>query len=340
MTLRIAVDAMGGDGGVAVTVPATVSFLNHQSDCRAVLVGDEAAISARLADQPYPTDRLTVQPAAEQVTMDEHPAKALRNKKNSSMRIAINLVQQGEADACVSAGNTGALMAISRFVLKTLSGIDRPAIVRSLPTLKGTTLVLDLGANPECIPDFLLQFSIMGSVLAKAVGGRENPRVGLLNIGTEESKGNALVQQAAEMIQSIDGINFHGFVEGNDIYEGTVDVVVCDGFTGNVALKTSEGLARMVSVVIREEFSRSSMTKLAALVSRSVLQSVSARLDSRSYNGASLLGLNGVVIKSHGGCDEYGFECALEEARVEGMNQVPDLIRKEVVTLLPGSQAA
>lgn len=329
---------MGGDEGPAVVVPAAVSFLQRHDDCSVVLVGDESRLVAGLQKTSYPQERLVIHPATEVVEMDEHPAKALRGKKDSSMRVAVNLVHQGEAAACVSAGNTGALMAISRFVLKTLPGIDRPAIVRSLPSMKGSTIVLDLGANPECIPDFLLQFAIMGSVLAESVGGIPNPSVGLLNIGTEETKGNALVQQAAALIRA-SGVNFCGYVEGNDIYEGTADVVICDGFTGNVALKTSEGLARMISKVIRDQFTRSLYSKFAGLIARRVLQAVAAQLDHRSYNGASLLGLSGVVIKSHGGSDAYGFECALAEARIEGLIGVPELIRQKVALLLPGSQA-
>lgn len=338
MTLCVAVDAMGGDTGPQVVVPACISFLAKHPECRLILVGDETAIETELKKSVYPADRLSMRVATQVVEMDEHPAKALRGKKDSSMRIAVNLVQQEEAVACVSAGNTGALMAISRFVLKTLPGVDRPAIVRSLPTMRGSTLALDLGANPECIPDFLLQFAIMGSVLAKSVGGVANPSVGLLNIGTEETKGNALVQKAAELIQA-SGVNFYGYVEGNDIYEGTVDVVVCDGFTGNVALKTSEGLVRMVISVLKDQYTATLFSKFAALMSRNVLKRFRAKLDTRSYNGASLLGLNGVVIKSHGGSDVFGFECALEQALKEGKNGVPDLIRQQVLTMLPDPQS-
>lgn len=329
---------MGGDTGPQVVVPACISFLAKHPECRLILVGDETAIETELKKSIYPADRLSMRVATQVVEMDEHPAKALRGKKDSSMRIAVNLVQQEEAVACVSAGNTGALMAISRFVLKTLPGVDRPAIVRSLPTMRGSTLALDLGANPECIPDFLLQFAIMGSVLAKSVGGVANPSVGLLNIGTEETKGNALVQKAAELIKA-SGVNFYGYVEGNDIYEGTVDVVVCDGFTGNVALKTSEGLVRMVISVLKDQYTATLFSKFAALMSRNVLKRFRAKLDTRSYNGASLLGLNGVVIKSHGGSDVFGFECALEQALKEGKNGVPDLIRQQVLTMLPDPQS-
>lgn len=254
--------------------------------------------------------------------MDESPALALKNKKDSSMRVAANLVKSGEAHACVSAGNTGALMAISRFVLKTLPGIERPAIAKMLPNVTGgTTCVLDLGANVDCTPEQLVQFGIMGAMLFAAVRQKERPSVGLLNIGSEEIKGNEVVKQAGDLLRNA-GLRFHGNVEGNDIYKGTVDVVVCDGFIGNIALKTSEGLASMIATLLREEFKRNWLTKLAALLAYPVLQRFRERVDSRRYNGASLLGLRGIVVKSHGGADQLAFQYAIEQAVSEVKNRV------------------
>jgi phosphate acyltransferase len=258
--------------------------------------------------------------------MDEPPAQATRHKKDSSMRVAVNLVKSGEAHACVSAGNTGALMAISRFVLKTLPGIDRPAIATVLPNMKRTnTYVLDLGANVDCTAEHLLQFGIMGAMLVAAVQHKERPSVGLLNIGAEDIKGNEAVKQAAGLLRA-SGLNFVGNVEGDDIYKGEVDVVVCDGFVGNVALKASEGVARMMATTLREEFSRNPLTRVAALMAMPVLRAFRHRLDPRRYNGASLLGLKGIVIKSHGSADVYSFGQALETAVEEVRNEVPQRI--------------
>jgi glycerol-3-phosphate acyltransferase PlsX len=248
--------------------------------------------------------------------MDESPSAALRGKKDSSMRVAVNLVKDGTADACVSAGNTGALMAISRFVLKTLAGIERPAICSVLPALKGRTYMLDLGANVDCSAEHLLQFAIMGATLASAVEDQARPRVGLLNIGEEEIKGNDVVKQAAELLRDSE-LNFIGNVEGNDIYLGTCDVVVCDGFVGNVALKTSEGLAQMLSTYLRDEFKRNILTMLAGLIALPVINHFKNRVDPRRYNGASLLGLRGIVVKSHGSADRLAFRIAIERAVAE-----------------------
>jgi glycerol-3-phosphate acyltransferase PlsX len=260
------------------------------------------------------------------VAMDEPPAQAMRYKKDSSMRVAVNLVKSGEAHACVSAGNTGALMAISRFVLKTLPGIDRPAIATVLPNMRRTnTYVLDLGANVDCTAEHLLQFGIMGAMLAAAVEHKERPTVGLLNIGVEDIKGNEAVKQAAELLRE-SGLNFAGNVEGNDIYKGTVDVVVCDGFVGNVALKASEGVAQMMATTMREEFSRNLLTRAAGLIAMPVIRAFRDRLDHRRYNGASLLGLRGIVIKSHGSADVFAFGQALERAVDEVRNNVPQRI--------------
>src|SRR5687767_14130739 len=286
---------MGGDHGPHVTVPAALEFQARIPGVEVVLVGLQDAIQRELKGTPA-----RVQPASELVAMDEPPAQALRYKKDSSMRVAVNLVKSGEAHACVSAGNTGALMAISRFVLKTLDGIDRPAIATVLPNMRRTnTYVLDLGANVDCTADHLLQFGIMGAMLVAAVEHKERPSVGLLNIGVEDIKGNEAVKQAADLLRA-SGLNFAGNVEGDDIYKGTVYVVECDGFVGNVALKSSEGVAQMMATTMREEFSRNILTRLAALFALPVLRAVRNRLDHRRYNGASLLGLRGIVIKSHG----------------------------------------
>jgi glycerol-3-phosphate acyltransferase PlsX len=281
-----------------------------------MLVGRQADIEARLlaAGAGHVASRVEVVHAEEVVTMDDPPAQALRGKRKSSMRIAVNLVKEGRADACVSAGNTGALMAISRFVLRTLDGIDRPAIATVLPNQTGgVTTVLDLGANVDCDPEHLLQFAVLGCALVAAVDEKERPSVGLLNIGEEVIKGNDVVKQAAELLRA-SSLNFHGNVEGNDIYRGTTDVVVCDGFVGNVALKTSEGLAQMLGDFVRQEFTRNAFTRFLALIAMPVLNRFRKRVDPRRYNGASLLGLRGIVIKSHGAADAYAFEWAIRRA--------------------------
>jgi len=265
--------------------------------------------------------RLRIHPASEVVLMDESPALALRGKKDSSMRIAVDLVKSGEAQACVSAGNTGALMAISRFVLKMLPGIDRPAIISVLPTMKGSTYVLDLGANVDCTAEHLLQFALMGSTLVGAVEHKDSPRVGLLNIGEEAIKGNEVVKQASELLRA-SGLNFIGNVEGDGIFKGEADVIVCDGFVGNVMLKSAEGLAQMMRAILRQEFMRSTLTKLVGVVVMPVLLAFRKRLDPRGYNGATLLGLRGIVVKSHGSADVFGFERAIERAAEEVRNEV------------------
>lgn len=331
MTVRLAIDCMGGDHGLSVTVPAALRFAQSHPDVHLVLVGREAEVRAALLEVPGHAglaDRLSVVNATEVVAMDDPVALALRAKRDSSMRVAIEQVRDGAADACISAGNTGALMAVSRFVLKMLEGIERPAIAAPLPNRAGgQTMVLDLGANVDCDANHLLQFAIMGSALVSALsvsgqslerrpaqspGGLESvvPRVGLLNIGEEVIKGNEVVKQAAELLRA-SGLNFIGNVEGNDIFAGVADVVVCDGFVGNVALKTSEGLAQMLSQIIREEFSHGWLSKLSAAVALPVLSRIRSRVDHRRYNGASLVGLRGIVIKSHGSSDAFGFEQAI-----------------------------
>jgi glycerol-3-phosphate acyltransferase PlsX len=334
--LTVAVDCMGGDHGPHVTVPAVLGFQARLRDVDVVLVGLRDALEAELRARGAATGpRLRVHAASEVVAMDEPPAQALRYKKDSSMRVAIDLVKSGEAHACVSAGNTGALMAISRFVLKTLPGIDRPAIATVLPNLKRTnTYVLDLGANVDCTAEHLLQFGIMGAMLVAAVEHKERPSVGLLNIGVEDIKGNEAVKEAARLLRD-SGLNFSGNVEGNDIYKGTVDVVVCDGFVGNVALKASEGVAQMMASTMREEFSRNLLTRLAGFIALPVIRAFRDRLDHRRYNGASLLGLRGIVIKSHGSADVFAFGQALERAVDEVRNNVPQRIAARMGELVP-----
>lgn len=330
MTITVAVDAMGGDHGPSVTVPAALAFLHATTDTRVVVVGLAAALEAALAGAPPDVRaRIDIHAATEIITMDEPPADALRKKKNSSMRVAINLVKEGRAHACVSAGNTGALMAIARFVLKTLPGIDRPAIASQLPTRKGVVTALDLGANVNCSAEQLVQFAAMGSALCSAVEGVERPTVGLLNIGEEDIKGNEVVKATAELLKR-SGLNFHGNIEGDDIYKGTTDVVVCDGFVGNVALKTSEGLAAMLSDFLRAEFKRTMFTRMAAVMAYPVLKAFRRRIDPRLYNGATLVGLRGVVVKSHGGTDVLGFTNAIQKAYTEVQQDVLERIAQRI----------
>jgi len=322
MQVAVAIDCMGGDHGTRVTVPATLNVMQRDPALNVILVGQREALDQELARAGNPSnERLRIMHAGEIVAMDEAPASALRNKRDSSMRIAVNLVEQGVAAACVSAGNTGALMAISRFVLKMLPGIDRPAIATILPTLKGHTYILDLGANVDCTPEHLLQFGIMCSELVSSVEGTSRPTVGLLNIGAEDIKGNDLVKGASELMRASE-LNFHGYVEGDDIYKGTTDVVVCDGFVGNVALKTSEGLAQMLATYLREEFDRNLFSRLSGLLAWPVIRAFKRRVDHRRYNGASLLGLRGIVIKSHGSADIFAFEHAIVRAVAEARSGV------------------
>jgi glycerol-3-phosphate acyltransferase PlsX len=328
---------MGGDHGPHVTVPAALDFQARWPDVGLLLVGLPEAIEREIAarglaggERDRLRDRLRVCPASEVVAMDEPPVQALRYKKDSSMRVAVNLVKSGEAHACVSAGNTGALMAISRFVLKTLPGIDRPAIATVLPNMKGGyTYVLDLGANVDCTPEQLMQFGVMGAMLVSAVEHKERPSVGLLNIGVEDIKGNETVKQAAELLRA-SGLNFHGNVEGDDIYKGTSDVVVCDGFVGNVLLKASEGVALMIVGFLRQEFTRNPWRMLVAMLAKPVRNALRARMDPGKYNGASLLGLKGIVIKSHGSAGVFAFAQALERAREEVQNDVPKRIAERM----------
>ena len=321
--VTLSVDAMSGDHGHAVVVKAARLALHDHPELRLILVGDEAALRAALAENHLAGERrVTLQHATEVVEMDELPSKALRGKKDSSMRVAINLVKEGRAQACISAGNTGALMATARFVLKMLPGIDRPAIITAIPSVDGHTYMLDLGANAECSAEQLCQFAVMGSALVTAVNGIERPRVALLNIGEEEIKGNDVIRQAAGLIAAA-GLNYVGFVEGDDIFLDPVDLVVCDGFVGNVALKTGEGVAKLIGKFLKEEFSANFLHKLAAIAAYPALRNLGKRIDPRRHNGASFLGLNGIVIKSHGSADALGFANAIRVGLEEVEKNVP-----------------
>ncbi len=331
---RIALDAMGGDLGHAIVVEAAVKALAEFQDIELILVGDEALLQQAVSQyQVKDAARLEIQHASEVVGMDELPKLALRKKKDSSMRVAINLVKEEKAHACVSTGNTGALMATAKFVLKMLPGIDRPAITATIPSVAGQTHMLDLGANVDASSEQLYQFAVMGAELATAVDQIASPRIGLLNMGQEAFKGNDKVKGAGEMLKSSD-LNYIGFVEGDDITMGDVDVVVCDGFVGNVSLKSIEGVAKLISRYLKEEFTSSFYAKLIALISWPLLKSMRKRVDPRRYNGASLLGLQGIVIKSHGGSDAVAFANAIKIARLEAKNNIHEKIRKHIEQML------
>jgi glycerol-3-phosphate acyltransferase PlsX len=320
---------MGGDHGPKVIVPAALRYLASAPDCRLILVGREEAIQPHLPGGKCPK-RISIRHASQEVGMDELPSRALRGKKDSSMRVAIDLVRQGDADACVSAGNTGALMATARFVLKTLPNIDRPAIITSLPAINGRTWVLDLGANVDCDAAHLYQFAVMGSELVTAVDNIENPTVALLNIGQEEIKGNEQVKEAHDLLTR-STLNYVGYAEGDDIYlRDDLDIVVTDGFVGNVALKNSEGVAKLIRHFMAVEFKRNLFTKLSGLIALPVLKALRKRIDPRRYNGASLLGLRGIVVKSHGGADALAFEHAIGIARKEVLADIAGRIEERV----------
>ena len=331
--ITLAVDCMGGDHGPRVTLPACRQFLDRYPDAALLLVG----LPASLAEFAHP--RATVVAASEVVGMDDSIEIALRKKKDSSMRVAISQVKQGTAQAAVSAGNTGALMAIARYLLKTLDGIDRPAIAGQIPNAKGgATTVLDLGANVDCTAEHLLQFAVMGSALVSVLSDNENPTVGLLNIGEEAIKGNETIKRSGELLRAAaqaGDLNFYGNVEGNDIFVGTTDIVVCDGFVGNVALKTSEGLASMIVNFLRVEFSRNLFTKFAAILAYPVLTALKKRMDHRRYNGAALLGLRGLVFKSHGSADAFAFEQALHRAYDAARNNLLDRVQARIAHAAP-----
>lgn len=319
MSVTLSIDAMGGDFGPQVTIPASLACLKSNPNLKLIMVGDETVLQELLADTLTAYQgRLKIQHASQVVGMDESPQKALKNKKDSSMRVAINLVQQGEAAACVSAGNTGALMATARFVLKMVPGIERPAIISTMPSVFGQTHMLDLGGNVDCTAEHLYQFAVMGEEVVKAVENIDKPRIGLLNIGEEDMKGNEQVKAAAKLLEN-SNLNYIGYVEGNSINAGhvKVDLIVTDGFVGNVALKSIEGAAKMISVKLKESFSRNWLTKLAALLAYPVLNAFKNSIDPRLYNGASFIGLRGLVIKSHGGADALAFETAIHLAELE-----------------------
>ena len=336
MRVTIALDAMSGDHGPTEIVPAALKVARQHPNLDLVLVGQEDAIASVITDVGATLgDQISIRHASEVVEMHEQPSKALRNKKDSSMRVAIDIVQEGVVNACVSAGNTGALMAISRFVLKMLPGIDRPAICSAMPGLHRSTHLLDLGANIDSSSEQLFQFAVMGSELVSALENKPEPTIALLNVGAEETKGNDRVKQAAALLEA-SHLNYVGFVEGNDLYSGTVDVIVCDGFVGNIALKASEGLADLVAQQIKDTFQQSIYGKLATFVTAPVWRKVKRKLDPRFYNGASLLGLRGIVIKSHGSADELSFSHAIEEAIVEVEKNVPERINTRLEKLLIG----
>ncbi len=340
MTIKISIDCMGGDHGPSVTIPAAISFINREPDAELILVGLEDVIRAELKKHHAESQpRLSILHASEQVTMDDPLEVALRRKKYSSMRVAIEQVKEGKAQACVSAGNTAALMAVSRYVLKTMAGVDRPAICSILPNQKdGPTYMLDLGANVDCEPHHLHQFAIMGSVLVQAMEGIQRPTIGLLNVGTEDIKGNEVVKLTAKLLQADHergALNFHGNVEGNDIFKGTTDIVVCDGFVGNVALKAIEGLARFLKGVLNSEFKRNPITMLGALIARSALRRIANRINPSRYNGASLLGLRGLVLKSHGGAEADAFEWALRRAYHAAKSDVQEHLSTMIAELMP-----
>jgi glycerol-3-phosphate acyltransferase PlsX len=333
-TIRIALDAMSGDHGHGVIVDAALAYVQDDPAVSLTLVGDRAALESAFKDRGRaPDERISVHHASEVVHMDELPSRALRLKKDSSMRVAINLVRDGLADAAVSAGNTGALMAISRFVLKMLPGIDRPAIVSALPGVSGHTHVLDLGANAACTAEHLLQFAVMGSVISNAVDGIENPRVALLNIGEEEIKGVEVIKRAATLLQAAP-LNYVGFVEGDGIFFNQADVIVCDGFVGNVSLKTAEGVAKLIKQLMKDAFGQSWWAKLCGAAAWPVLRTLGPKIDPRHYNGASFLGLRGVVIKSHGSADAVAFANAIRVAVIEARKKVPARIGEKLAASL------
>jgi len=338
-SITIALDAMGGDHGARVVVPAALDFLGRDRECRLILVGREEVIRQYLPGGSLP-DRLSLHHASQEVAMDELPSRALRGKKDSSMRVAIDLVKQGRAAACVSAGNTGALMATARFVLKTLPHVDRPAIITALPAINGRTWVLDLGANVDCQAQHLFQFAVMGAELVSALEGIVRPTVGLLNIGQEEIKGNEQVKEAHELLGASE-LNYLGYVEGDDIYlRDGLDIVVTDGFVGNVALKNTEGVAKLIRHFMAVEFKRNLLTKLSGLIALPVLRALRHRIDPRRYNGASLLGLRGIVVKSHGGADVLAFENAIAIAKKEVLADVAQRIELRVGQQLDMSASA
>lgn len=327
---------MGGDFGPPVVIPASLLALAKHNELNLILVGDREVLQKELSShKSYDQSRLTIQHASQKVEMDEPPSHALRSKKDSSMRVAINLVKEGKAQAAVSAGNTGALMATARFVLKTIPGIDRPAIISSFPTESGKKMrMLDLGANVDSTAENLFQFALMGSLLASAVDNIKNPSVYLLNIGKEDIKGDELVKKTSQLLANSNVLNYAGYIEADELAHGKADIVVCDGFVGNVALKATEGVASFISKLLKNGFNRNFLTKIAGLIALPILKSVSKRIDPAQYNGASFIGLQGIVIKSHGGAKTLAFANALEEAIIEVEKNIPEKIGAELEELL------
>ena len=335
----IAVDVMGGDHGISETIPACIKSLEKHPGLKLVLVGLEDKINAALSKHKYDTSRCQVVHASQKVGSDEPPSKALRSKKDSSMRVAINCVSDGRAMACVSAGNTGALMATARFVLKTLPGVDRPAIIAPMPTRNDSVVrMLDLGANVDCSEMHLFEFAVMGSILSAAVENMDAPRVALLNIGAEAIKGNEQVKKTSELLEQCEWINYVGYVEANDIFSGNADVIVCDGFVGNVALKTCEGVAKLIALYLKQVFTENALAKFIAAIATPVLKRLKFKLDPNRRNGATMVGLNGIVIKSHGGANRTAFSYAIDEAVLQVERNVPELIRTKVSQALEGIQ--
>ncbi|QRN41515.1 MAG: phosphate acyltransferase PlsX [Neisseriaceae bacterium] len=333
--VTLSVDAMGGDAGLEVTLPGCRLFLEQVSDVHLILVGDETKIKQKINQYRLPKDKICIQHASEVVQMDDSPQSALKNKKDSSMRVAINLVKSQKANAAVSAGNTGALIAISKYVLKTLPGISRPAIAKFLPGFQDQkVLALDLGANIDCTPEYLLQFALLGSELYKAMIPKNiNPRIGLMNIGSEGNKGNEVTKKTFELLSRTE-LNFIGNVEGNDLFTGKTDIIICDAFVGNIMLKTMEGSMHFVTAVLKNEFNKNLFSKLAALASIPIFNRIKKELDPRYFNGANILGLNGIVVKSHGGTDDFGFSYALKEAYQEALTMNIETLKHFVSTQL------
>ena len=332
--LTIAVDAMGGDFGPSEIIPAALLSLNKYKKLNLILVGKEDIIRESLKkNKCQANERISISHAPEIVEMDESPSQALRNKKESSMRIAIELVRDGHAKACVSSGNTGALMATARFVLKMLPGIDRPAICTTLPGKNGYSHVLDLGANVDSSSEQLFQFAIMGTQLTRAIKNKSNPTIALLNIGEEDIKGNDRVKQAATLLEE-SNLNYVGYIEGNNLYSGNYDVIVCEGFVGNVAIKTSEGVADFLQYHVKKAFKKNIYSKFVALIAIPILKAIEQKIDPKRYNGASLLGLRGIVIKSHGRAERVSFATAIDEAIIEVSNNVPEKISEKLEQLL------
>ena len=332
MTIKVSIDASGGDFGFPVTVKAGINALGIYKDLHLHFVGDEKGIQKELnkhSNYKIFLDRISITHASEVINMDDSPSTALRHKKDSSMRVAIDLIENGTVDACVSAGNTGALMAIARFILKTIEGVDRPAIMGSFPTLNGHIHVLDLGANVDSKPETLLQFAIMGSIVVQNTENIPNPTIGLLNVGVEEMKGHDRIQDTAELLKA-SSLNYSGFVEGDDIYKGVVDVIVCDGFEGNIALKASEGVANLFSYFLKKSFNRNLLTKIVALLAKPIMNNFKSHVDPGQYNGASLLGLKGVVVKSHGNADIDSYFQAIKEAYLEAHAKITDKISAQL----------